>query len=296
MGVLMAPVTGGASLGLTVISGTATAGTGLTTSGMVRNSRETGYQPDSTEIAENLIMGGCVGAMTGAFILDIIASVPACAVAAGVTVSMSLGTSALTTSIIPPIVETASYGVAVLSGVFTANEIYSRNAGHNELLEKVFKNNTSAYEGFGEILALICMGIITTGTANSGLVSKKGVYYENNESVEDFIKNNVHPGFQQNVKEAFMSDARVTTLKQNTTVYRYHGGGSSGNSYCYTPNQTANPGGDLALPPGNTYQYMDTYIVPEGTTILEGTVAPNFGQPGGGYQFYVPDPSVVKKQ
>ena len=209
---------------------------------------------------------------------------------------MSLGTSALTTSIIPPIVETASYGVAVLSGVFTANEIYSSNAGHSELLEKVFKNNTSAYEGFGEILALICMGIITTGTANSGLVSKKGVYYENNESVEDFIKNNVHPGFQQNVKEAFMSDARVTTLKQNTTVYRYHGGGSSGNSYCYTPNQTANPGGDLALPPGNTYQYMDTYIVPEGTTILEGTVAPNFGQPGGGYQFYVPDPSVVKKQ
>ena len=80
IGVLMAPVTGGASLGLTVISGTAAAGTGLTTSGMVRNSRETGYQPDSTEIAENLIMGGCVGAMTGAFILDIIASVPACAV------------------------------------------------------------------------------------------------------------------------------------------------------------------------------------------------------------------------
>lgn len=55
-------------------------------------------------------------------------------------------------------------------------------------------------------------------------------------------------------------------------------------------------GGDFVLPPGNTYQYMDTYIVPEGTTILEGTVAPNFGQPGGGYQFYVPDPSVVIKQ
>ena len=105
-----------------------------------------------------------MGVMTGAFILDVIAAVPAFAVAAGVTVSMSLGTSALTTSIIPPIVETASYGVAVLSGVFTANEIYSSNAGHSELLEKVFKNNTSAYEGFGEILALISMGIITTGT------------------------------------------------------------------------------------------------------------------------------------
>lgn len=50
------------------------------------------------------------------------------------------------------------------------------------------------------------------------------------------------------------------------------------------------------MPPGNTYQYMDTYIVPEGTTILEGTVAPNFGQLGGVYQFYVPDPFVVIKQ
>jgi hypothetical protein len=39
---------------------------------------------------------------------------------------------------------------------------------------------------------------------------------------------------------------------------------------------------------------MDTYVIPKGTTILEGTVAPNFGQPGGGYQYYVPNPSLVK--
>lgn len=41
---------------------------------------------------------------------------------------------------------------------------------------------------------------------------------------------------------------------------------------------------------------MDTYIIPKETTILEGTVASRFGQPGGGYQFFVPDPSVVIKQ
>lgn len=40
---------------------------------------------------------------------------------------------------------------------------------------------------------------------------------------------------------------------------------------------------------------MEEYIIPKGTEILEGTVAPNSGQPGGGYQFYVPDPSVVIK-
>ena len=43
----------------------------------------------------------------------------------------------------------------------------------------------------------------------------------------------------------------------------------------------------------STYKYVDTYVIPKGTTILEGTIAPNFGQPGGGYQYYVPDPSVV---
>lgn len=93
-----------------------------------------------------------------------------------------------------------------------------------------------------------------------------------------------------------MNDTKVTVLKQDVKVYRYHGGLSQGTSYWYTPNQTSNPASDLALPQGNTYRYMDTFTIPKGTTILKGTVAPNFGQPGGGYQFYVPDPSVVIKQ
>ena len=112
-------------------------------------------------------------------------------------------------------------------------------------------------------------------------------------TVDDFIKTNVNPNFQQNVKNAFTSDAKVTTLTKDLKVYRYHGGTSSGKSYWYTPNLTSNPAADLALPAGNTYKYVDTYIIPKGTTILEGTVAPNFGQPGGGYQIYVPDPTVV---
>ncbi len=61
-------------------------------------------------------------------------------------------------------------------------------------------------------------------------------------TVDGFIKNNVNPNFQQNVKDAF---------------------------YWYIPNQTSNPAADLALPQGNTYQYMDTYVIPKGITILE---------------------------
>lgn len=85
----------------------------------------------------------------------------------------------------------------------------------------------------------------------------------------------------------------MTTLADDVTVYRYHGGTSTGKSYWYTPKTTSNPAADLALPSGNTYKYVDTYVIPKGTTILEGTVAPNFGQPGGGYQYYVTNPSVV---
>lgn len=61
----------------------------------------------------------------GGFILDVITSVPAFAVAVGVTAGMSLGTSTLTTSVIPPIVKMAGYGTAALNVLFTANEIYS---------------------------------------------------------------------------------------------------------------------------------------------------------------------------
>ena len=76
-------------------------------------------------------------------------------------------------------------------------------------------------------------------------------------TVEDFIANNVNPIFQQNVKEAFLNDAKVTVLKQDVTVYRYHGSSSQGISYWYTPNQTSNPAAYLALPQGNIYHVED---------------------------------------
>ena len=114
------------------------------------------------------------------------------------------------------------------------------------------------------------------------------------KSVDDFITKNIHPSFQKSVKEAFGNDVKVTVVENDTIVYRYHTGVSSGKSYWYTPYQTNNPAADLALPQGNTYEYMDIFIIPKGTTIIEGTVAPNFGQPDGGYQYYILDPNVVK--
>jgi hypothetical protein len=38
---------------------------------------------------------------------------------------------------------------------------------------------------------------------------------------------------------------------------------------------------------------MDTFTLPSGVSYLDGTVAPNFGQPGGGEQYYIPNPTAL---
>jgi hypothetical protein len=106
--------------------------------------------------------------------------------------------------------------------------------------------------------------------------------------VDNFISSNVPKQFQTQVRNAFGSDIKVTTLKQDTTVYRYYGGDSAPSSYWVTPTKVSDPISKLALPPGNSAQYVNSIILKKGTTVLEGTVAPNFGQLGGGYQYYVP--------
>jgi len=89
------------------------------------------------------------------------------------------------------------------------------------------------------------------------------------------------------IRDAFGPDARITTLTQDTIVYRYHGGTSEAIGPWFTTNKTTNPIADLALPPTNSAKYVDEVVLPKGTKVIEGTVAPNYTQPGGGYQYYV---------
>jgi len=124
---------------------------------------------------------------------------------------------------------------------------------------------------------------IVQSTINLGTNLYHGV------QVNKFIHKNVPYAQQPDVKAAFGSNAKVTTLKHNTNVYRYHGGTSASKSNWVTPNQTINPVNDLALPPTNPGTSMSNYIIPKGTTVIQGSAAPNFGQLGGGAQFYVPN-------
>ena len=159
--------------------------------------------------------------------------------------------------------------------------------------------NTTSSGGHGSTGNSTSNGYASSGNTNPGYAhpssSNSGYQGASGAKVDNFIKNNVNPNFQKSVKKAFTSDAKVTVLTEDKIVYRYHGGDSGAKSYWYTPKKTTNPGADLALPKGNTYTQVDKLVIPKGTEVLEGTVAPNFGQPGGGYQIYVPDPSVVRK-
>jgi hypothetical protein len=82
---------------------------------------------------------------------------------------------------------------------------------------------------------------------------------------------------------------KITTLTEDTTVYRYYGGNSQASGTWFAPNKVLNPTAELALPPGNTAKFIDEVVLHKGTTVIEGTVAPpsQWGQPGGGYQYYV---------
>ena len=116
------------------------------------------------------------------------------------------------------------------------------------------------------------------------------------DEVEKFIKEEVLLKYQGEIRGAFKSDAKVTVLEKDTIVYRYHGGNAMKEGHWYTTSKTSSPVRDLALPSENTCEFVDEFIIKKGTKLLEGTVAPNFGQPGGAHQFYVPDVSnIIKK-
>ncbi|MFL4475195.1 glycohydrolase toxin TNT-related protein [Paeniglutamicibacter sp. MACA_103] len=52
---------------------------------------------------------------------------------------------------------------------------------------------------------------------------------------------------------------------------------------------------DLALPSVNTMENLGQFKLSDGSTYISGRVGPNFGYPGGGIQYYVPDPSVLTR-
>lgn len=102
-----------------------------------------------------------------------------------------------------------------------------------------------------------------------------------------FINSKIPQDRQAAVIDAFEPDMVAVTLTEDISVFRYHGQGSNAVGSWYTPYLYEDPVAMLALPPENSVEFVSRYVIPKGTTVLQGHVAKNFGQPGQGFQIYV---------
>lgn len=111
----------------------------------------------------------------------------------------------------------------------------------------------------------------------------------------EFLRNNgLNATQRREVIEAFNPGAQVVKLQDDLVVYRYSGGVANPRGRWVTTEQLSDPVNQLALPPGSTAENVTKWVIPKGTEVFKGTVAPNFGKQGGAAQIYLPDPSVLK--
>ncbi|MBD8704985.1 RHS repeat-associated core domain-containing protein, partial [Frigoribacterium sp. CFBP 13712] len=87
---------------------------------------------------------------------------------------------------------------------------------------------------------------------------------------------------------------RIETAGPDTYGIRHYGGQSEARGYYLTPTLPATRS-ELALPNGNTMQHLAQFKIPQGSEFLSGRVGPNFGHPGGGIQYVVPDKDILER-
>lgn len=102
--------------------------------------------------------------------------------------------------------------------------------------------------------------------------------------------------YAKDVPSGFAAGIRVETLQSDLHVSRYYGGKAQPQGRWVTATPAANPLKDLALDASNnTATSVAEWVIPRGTKVIQGPVAPLNGQPGGATQIYLPDPSVLRK-
>ncbi len=115
------------------------------------------------------------------------------------------------------------------------------------------------------------------------------------KKVAGFLKKeNIVGSERRGVIEAFGSESKIKVLSEDKKVFRYWQEGTTNERGRWTTTlDTNNPVRDLALPMDGLYKKSE-WIIPKGTEVIEGLVAPKFGKPGGGQQIWLPKPGVLK--
>jgi len=95
--------------------------------------------------------------------------------------------------------------------------------------------------------------------------------------------------------KAFGSGTRVEELAADTRAYRYFGNASKARGSWLTEERLGDPVNQLALPSANAAKNVAEWVIPKGTKVAKGPVAPNFGRPGGAGQVFVADSSLLQE-
>lgn len=127
------------------------------------------------------------------------------------------------------------------------------------------------------------------------LLEAAGAKFPNLRKTVEFLKKNgLDKEDRGKVIRSFSGDTKVVTLSKDTTVYRYSNGGSSkARGRWLTPERVKDPKVELALPGDGPFM-EHTWTIPEGTEVVEGLIAPQFNQLGGGKQIFIPDDGVLR--
>lgn len=89
------------------------------------------------------------------------------------------------------------------------------------------------------------------------------------------------------VTNAFMKDANLRIAKEDTKTFRYYVEGKSRPKAPWvTTEKLVDPQKELALPFPGPYNVKE-WTIPKGSEFIDGHAAPNFNQPGGGYQILI---------
>ena len=101
-------------------------------------------------------------------------------------------------------------------------------------------------------------------------------------------RNGQTPAQTRQALRAFKGVPQVTTVQQDTIVYRSWGGGAGKLSHWISPNYYGSAARSLlSIPATNTMEFTSTFLITNGTQVLSGIAAPLFGQIGGGIQWWV---------
>ena len=93
-------------------------------------------------------------------------------------------------------------------------------------------------------------------------------------------------------EDLWVGPTRIYVTDKEIIMYRYWGGRSARIGAWLSPVTCTSVSAvreGLALPPGNSAEFVSEVTIPAGAGIQEGTAAPAFGQPGGLPQVFLLD-------